>query len=142
MSLSTTRTYFRTRLTSLGYKEWADGFNYQNIPENILHQAFHIENFESDVVKTDPTGLELNTVVVTRVFFKGFRTVKEALDSTDAKLEAIIADVMKPSNRLSGADGLRNVLLESVVKLPISISNDNTILAELKWIAQVNICIE
>ena len=141
MSLSTTRSYFRARLVSLGYKEWDDGFNFENIPENIIDKAFHIENFQTDFESSGNTGLEVRTRVITRVLFKGFRSVKDALDKCDDKVEAIIVEVLKPSNRLSGLDGLRDVRLDSIEKKPIAFSNDNTILVEITWTALINICL-
>lgn len=140
MSLSDVRTYFRTRLNYLGYKEWDDGFNYENIPENIIDKAYHIENFEGDKVSLNQTDLEIDMKVVTRIYFKGFRTIKEALDRADEKLETIFVEVLKPTNRLTGSSGLRDIQLDSFVKLPIAASNDNTILAEITWTAQINIC--
>ncbi len=140
MSLSTTRSYFKARLDALGYEEWQDGFNFENIPENIIDKAYHIENFEIETVQMDQAHIELDVKVVTRVFFKGFQTIKDALDSVDEKLEAIIVEVMKPTNRLTGSDGLREVQLTSIAKVPVALSNDNTVMAELNWTAQVNIC--
>lgn len=140
MSLTAVRTYFRTRLNSLGYSEWDDGFNYENIPENIIDKAYHIENFEGEKVSLNQTDLEIDMKVVTRVYFKGFRTIKEALDMADEKIETILVEVLKPTNRLTGTSGLRDIQLDGFVKLPLAESNDNTILIEITWKAQVNIC--
>lgn len=140
MSLVAVRTYFRTRLNFLGYREWDDGFYAENIPENIIDKAYHIDNFEGQKVSMNQTDLQLSVEVVTRVFYKGFRTVKESLDKADEKLQAIFVEVLKPTNRLTGTEGLRDVQLVEWAKEPIAISNDNTILVSIRWRVQVNIC--
>ncbi len=140
MSLSIVRSYFRARLNSLGYKEWDDGFNVDNIPENIINYAYHIDNFAGTVNSMNQTDLDIDVNVTTRIFFKGYRTVKDALDTVDQKLEDIFVEVLKPTNRLTGTAGLRDVQLVEYTKEPITFSNDNTIVATLIWRVQVNIC--
>lgn len=141
MSLTAVRPYFRARLNSLNYKEWDDGFNFDNIPENIIDKAYHIDDFEIVSNSLNQTDLDLECTVTTRIFLKGYRTPKEALDNANEKLEAIFREVLKPTNRLTGTQGLRNVLLTSVSKEPMALSNDNTILVTIVWSVQVNLCV-
>lgn len=140
MGLVDVRPYFRARLNSLGYKEWSDGFNFDNIPENIIDKAYHIDDFEVTFESLNQTDLELDVSVTTRLFFKGFRNVKEALDICNERLDAILVEVLKPTNRLTGTLGLRNVLLSSIKKEPVDVSNDNTIRVAIVWSVQVNLC--
>lgn len=135
------RPYFRARFNTLGYTEWSDGFNYENIPENLIDKAYHIDDFEVSAESFNQTDLDLDCVVTTRVFLKGYRTPREALDIANERLDAIFREVLKPSNRLTGTLGLRNVLLTSVAKEPVALSNDNTILLSIVWSVQVNLCI-
>lgn len=140
MSLTAVRPYFRARLNSLGYKEWDDAFYAENIPENIIDKAYHIDANEINRTSFSQTDLQLEHVVVTRLFYKGFFTPKDALDKTMERLDAILKEVLKPSNRLTGASGLRNVDLQGVTIEPLADSNNNTLLVTLTWNVQVNLC--
>lgn len=139
--LSAVRPYFRARFATLGYKEWDDGFNFENIPENIIDKAYHIDDFTIQANSFNQTDLDLETLVTTRIFLKGYRSPKDALDNANERLEAILREVLKPSNRLTGTQGLRNVLLTNIAKEPIALSNDNTLLITIEWSVQVNMCI-
>lgn len=140
MSLTAVRPYFRARLNSLGYKEWDDAFYAENIPENIIDKAYHIDANEINRASFSQTDLQLEHVVTTRLFFKGFFTPKDALDKTMERLDAILKEVLKPSNRLTGTSGLRNVDLQSVSIEPLADSNNNTLMVLLTWNVQVNLC--
>lgn len=141
MSLNAVRPYFRARLNALSYKEWSDGFNFQNIPENIVDKSFHLDANTINNVALGQTDLEVEHQVITRVWYKGFKTPKEALDRAMERIEDIIVEVLNPSNRLTGATGLRNVEFVSVALSPIAESNDNTIEAALTWNTKVFICL-
>lgn len=140
MSLTAVRPYFRARLNSLGYREWDDAFYADNIPENIIDKAYHIDANEISRTSFSQTDLQLEHVVTTRLFFTGFFKPKDALDKTMERLDAILKEVLKPSNRLSGTSGLRNVDLQGVTIEPLSDSNDNTLLVSLTWNVQINLC--
>lgn len=141
MSLSAVRPYFRARFVALGYREWSDGFNFENIPESIIDKSFHLDANTLSNVAMGQTDLEIEHRVVTRCWFKGFRTPKEALDRTMERVEDIIVEVLNPANRLTGSTGLRNVELSEVTVSPIAESNDNTIQVSLAWDTRVYICL-
>jgi hypothetical protein len=42
MSLTSVRPYFRTHCNALGFTEWMDGFNIENIPSTLIDMAYHI----------------------------------------------------------------------------------------------------
>lgn len=140
MSLTSIRPYFRARLNALAYKEWDDAFNFDNIPEDILDKAYHIEALSVSAQSMNQTDLQVEHEVVTRLFFKGFHKPKDALDKVMERLEDIFVEILKPTNRLTGTSGLRNVLLTSAELSPIADSNDNSILVTITWRVQVNIC--
>ncbi len=141
MSLNAVRPYFRARLNALGYREWSDGFNFENVPENIIDKSYHLDANEITNVALHQVDLEVEHQVITRVWFKGFKTPKEALDRTMERVEDIIVEVLNPTNRLTGATGLRNVEFVNVSISPLADSNDNTIQAALTWNTKVFICL-
>lgn len=141
MSLNLVRPYFRARLNALGYKEWSDGFNFDNIPENIIDKSYHLDANQITNTQLNHNDLEVSHTVVTRVWFKGFKTVKEALDRTMERIDDIMVEVLKPTNRVTGTGGLRNVTLDNVVIEPLADSNDNTIRVSLTWDVRVYVCL-
>lgn len=141
MSLSEVRPYFRARMNYLGYTEWADAFNFENIPESILDKSYHIDANQIRVISFNQADLSIDHSVTLRLFLKGFRTPKDALDSAMIRLDAIYQEVLKPGNRLTGTGGLRNVLLDSTDLQPLSRSNDNAVMVEMNFIAKVHISV-
>lgn len=137
MSLSEVRPYFRARMNSLGYKEWEDAFNYQNIPDTIVDGSYHIEANNISATSFNQTGLDLNHTVTVRLFIKGFRTPKDAIDSAMIKLDAIYRDILKPANRLGTGGELRNVLLQDTSLDQINSTNDNAVLVTMTFLAKV-----
>lgn len=139
MSLTNIRTYFRERFDGLSYLEHEDGFNRQNIPQTILNKSYHI-------LVESVTGGPINQLdqrtssgVLISVFFKGYRNVNEAIDDAISNVEIIIKDVCKIANRTSM---LLNVVFEGCDFLPLSDTNDNSVLVEMRFSADVEIGVE
>lgn len=140
-SLSLVRPYFRARMNALGYSEWTDAFNFQNIPSNIINGAYHIESIDVENEALDHGDLVTTTPVTVRLFLKGFRYPAEAIDKALLKLEDIYKEILSPANRLNGTGGLRNVLFTSSQLVPFDISNDNGVIVVMRFRAQVNVCV-
>lgn len=140
MSLTEIRPYFRTRFNALGYSEWQDAFNIENVPESIIDGSYHIEAFEIPAKSLNQTDLQLEPIVITKLVFLGFRYPSEALDKAMEALDDIYVEVLLPANRLEGTGGLRNVLLIDTNIEPLNFDNDNGILITIRWRCQVNLC--
>ena len=124
MSLVHIRPYFRARMNALGFREWTDAFNIENIPSNILDRSYHIE---SNSVAGDSIHMEdqeLNGTVNIKVFIKGYRTPADAVDKAMEYGDSIITECCKASNRLVG--NLKNVVLNSLSIEPLALTNDNS----------------
>lgn len=139
MSLNNIRPYFRTRLDGLGYLEHEDGFNRQNIPQTILNKSYHILVESVSGGPINHTDQFTESSVLVSVFFKGYRNVNEAIDDAISNVETIIKDVCKVVNRTST---LLNVVFEGSDFLPLSDTNDNSVLVEMRFSAQVEIGVE
>ena len=139
MSLSNVRAYFKERLTGLGYREWEDGFNFENIPETILDRSFHV--FVGSVVggPINHTHQDTESEVIVRVFFRGYRTEALAIDESISGVEEIIADICKVANRTAT---LLNVIFDSADFNPLNAENDNGVFVELNFTARVILGIE
>ena len=136
MSLTAVLPYFRTRLEALGYEEWRDAFDVENIPENILDGAYHLELQPSDASPANQTVTQFEMPVLVRVFFKGYTNddSSSTVDTVIAAAENIFNSVLGSSNRL-GVD-IKNVTPGSFSVQPKSISNSNDMILELNFTAQ------
>jgi len=141
MSFSTVRPYFRNRFNTLGYNEWTDLFNTENIPENIIDRSYHINANDTAVAQTTHGCVEAKPNVITTLFFKGYRSPAETLDQIAVSIDNVLKEVLKPSTINAQTNGLRNVLIDRWTIRPIADTNDNTFVVEFYWIVQINIAI-
>ena len=129
--LSLVRVYFRTRMESLGYVEWRDGFNFENIPSTLLDRSFHIES--GDVVPTASSHQvhEFSSPVTIRVYLKGFLDPVEAIDNAFDSADDIMMEILLPSNRIGL--NVKDIVPTNISVKPLSDQNDNSVLLELSF---------
>lgn len=129
--MSDIRPYFRTAMLALGYKEWKDGFNFENIPANTIDGAFHIAT---------PSGSrrgaysqetqEIEQDVEVRVFFKGFRDPALAIDKAMERYQLMLERILGPT-RLGCS--IKNIYLNTMQILPLNETNDNSVILEVTF---------
>jgi hypothetical protein len=134
MTLGGVRAFFRSRMDGLGYREWTDGFNVENMPSTILDKMYHLE---VGAIKSGPAN-QMHHIfdypITVRVVFKGFRDPSSAIDlSLDAGQE-ILDDILSPAQRLQ-TDGLKDIRPVNISVSPLADSNDNTVVIELEFSA-------
>ena len=129
------RPYFRTRLDGLGYEEWPDGFDFENIPETVIDKSYHLEVGNISTARVDQTMNDINYPIAVRIYLKGFRDPAEAIDEAVSQGEAIICDVTKVVN--ANAQGIKDVRFESFQPIAKSDNNDNIILLDMAFVAKV-----
>jgi hypothetical protein len=140
MSLSDIRPYFRTHFTAEGFTEWKDGFGADNIPENIIDKAFHIDGTSTiGGISNNQADMDTGTAQLVRFFIKGFRNPADAIDKAYLKVENILKRTQKSSNRLTT---LLDVVFEGASILPLADSNDNAVLVEMNFTARVIVDVE
>lgn len=135
MALTDVRSYFRTRMNALSFKEWPDGFNFENIPKNIINKTFHIQ---SDTITPDATNMttyDFSSPVILRLFIKGFRDPAQAIDDAIGFYEEILCEVLDPANRLGTL--IQNISPGPTSILPLSDNNDNAVILEMEFTARV-----
>lgn len=139
--MTTLRPYFRSRLASLGFNEWPEPFDFQNIPSNIIDRSFNLEL--GTITGTERMHLhhEFDALVTVRAFFKGFREPATALDEAIARAELIFKDCCKAENW--GPTPLKGVTVQSVDFLPLDNDlNDNVVFCLIVFAVGVNVCLE
>jgi hypothetical protein len=139
MSFSAVRTYFRSNLSALGFTEWKDAFNVENIPSTRLERAFHISAV--DGARRPPYGQqsqEVDASVAIRIFRKGYRQPADAVDQAILDLEAVLARVLDPTRRLGAV--VKNVYYNSHTITELSSTNDNVAVLEINFDCLIILC--
>lgn len=134
-SIAAIRPYFRTRIDALGYTEWKDGLNIENIPSNILNQSYHMSVVSTDPIAQNQADLDTENQITINFFFKGYRYPALAIDTALSSSETILLDVLKAENRIG--DDLINVRLISLNHFELDDSNDNAIRTEMIFSCRV-----
>ena len=134
MSLANIYPYFRTRMKSVGYTEWQDGFNTENIPSTVINKSFHI--LTPGIIGGSINQNHQNTETAVQIQFvlKGYRYPTEAKEKAMFETEKIIKDICKISNRTAT---LLNVVFNSSTMQALNSSDDNQVLVVLDFSAFV-----
>lgn len=136
------RSYFRTRMVALGYREWTDGFNFDNIPSTLLsrNKMFHIESPSAS--RSDAFDMESQDVdqdIILRIFLKGYRDPASAIDNAMTAKDTILEDILASENRLGAT--VKNVYYNNSQINPIDESNDNALVLEISFICRIVLCV-
>ncbi len=140
MSFSAVRSFFRTQMNGLKFKEWTDGFNFENIPSTTLHNAYHISSDSGQrrgIYNASDQSFEVNVTI--RVFKKGYRNPAQAIDDCMSSIDAITTDILDSGTRLG--EVIKNIYLDQYQILPLANSNDNSAILELTFVCLIIICV-
>jgi hypothetical protein len=135
MSLMNAKTYFRARMNSLGYREWTDGFNIDNIPSTLFDRAYHIEMTGASGGPHNNQSILMEPSFLVRAFLKGFRNPASKIDEATVRAQSIIEDCIKASLRLDEPK-VWNVNFDNLDIRPLE-TNDNAIIIELGFRCRV-----
>jgi hypothetical protein len=136
MSWSLVRPYFKDKLEALNYAEWPDGFNFENIPANLLDHCYHITLGGFSGLKANHTDLDTQSVVTVRMFSKGYNDPALGIDNAIADCEAFVKSCVNVISRAT-TTGILNVVFSELVLDPLGPSNDNAIMATLTFNVRV-----
>lgn len=134
MSLTGIRQFIRTNMDDLGFQEWTDAFNTDNIPNDILDKSYHILSTTVDESTVNMHDLPLEFEQQISVFRKGFRDPAQAVDTIIEDCENIICELMHPDNRF---DGHVNTIFRGFTIAPLNAENDNCVKAILTFNVRV-----
>jgi hypothetical protein len=131
MSVTLVLPLFRTRMDDLGYREWTDGFNVENIPSTIIDKSYHLEVNDGSGGVINQHVQNISMPITLRVFRNGFRDPASMRDEMLGDMEAIVCDILLPAVRLSS--GIKNIVFDSFSLLPLDVSNDNSVILEMNF---------
>ncbi len=125
MAITDVRQYFKDRMYALGYNEWTDAFNIENIPSSILDKSFHVESGAIASSASNHQPHRFDCSITTRLFLKGYNNPSEAVDDAYVHCEDILGEILSPSNRLG--TNVHDVQPVSIAVDPLTASNDNSV---------------
>jgi hypothetical protein len=138
MSLKDIRSKFRNDLVSLNLREHKDGFAFDNIPNTLLSDSFHVEIESINFLDRSQEAIEVSVDVVLRVFKKGFRDVQKGIDQSLDLIESIIDKVLD----LKGfnSNPIVKIDFDSSNINPLGEANDNAIFIETNFNVTAYLC--
>jgi hypothetical protein len=132
MSVTSVLDYFKTGYETIGFVEWTDPFNIENIPSTVLEKAFHVE-LGTGVPKTHTqTLLEVLLPVTVKSFRKGYRNAASALRACSADVDTVMNELMKAENRFTQST-IKNVLLSRFSFDRLGTTNDNIAILSMEF---------
>lgn len=128
------RPYARARMQALGYSEWTDGFNVENIPSTILDGTFHVETGVSRGLKNTQDSQEIEQPFIVRLFLKGHRDPAATIEAASGIQNTVVYEFLRPAHRLVGAE-LKNVRFDTSEIEQLAESNDNSLIVRFDFTA-------
>lgn len=134
MSLVDVRTYFKTKLNGLGFTQWTDAFDFQNIPNTVLDKNYFLETKTFSRISQNQIDLNLKCDVNVIVFLKGYRNLDTAYTESLSKALLIIKELTKISNAKTQSN-IKNVNIESFDISPLDAASDNLFMINMSFSA-------
>ena len=131
MAISDVRTYLKNRITdeNSSFYEHTDGFNAENVPTNIKTRSFFIEYQNPSNLSTEGDLIHDQVTATVRLFFKGYRTVQQSIDSAMDTCHNIKLRASKISNYTAT---IKRCTCNSVTIEPGE-SNDNNMIVTMEF---------
>jgi len=133
MALTDVRTYFRGKLDALGYSEWSDGFNSENIPQSLLDKSYHLEIGTITSATSSHLTYTFSYPLTVKIFLKGYVDPSGAIDDAILQSESILASILDTASRV-GLD-IKDVIPGTVDVLQFDASNDNDLILQMEFIS-------
>jgi hypothetical protein len=133
MSFKPIRTFFQNRIAEIDsdFTEHEDAFSFENIGANQLDKKYHI--FYGNVTTTSSNQNTTSDVVSAQVslFFSGYRTGAEALDSAMDVANEFRINCLRRS-KYQNEVFIKNVVCQTIEAIPLN-TNDNAIQVRLSF---------
>lgn len=134
------RSYFRLNLIALGFQEWKDVFNVDNIPSTKLEKSFHlgpVTGSRRDAY--DPNSQDVEAEIVVRIVRKGYKNPADAVDQCLVDLDSVLSRVLAPTRRFG--PNVKNVYYGSHTIDELATTNDNVAVLEITFNCLIILCV-
>lgn len=134
MSLANIYPYFRARMNALEYREHEDGFSRDNIPSSLLNESYHILTSSGVGGSINQNHQDVGVNVNLMVAYKGFRHPSDAKEKALVEIDKILKEICNIKNRTSS---LLNVVFDGFDMVELDVTNDNVVMVEMNFTADV-----
>jgi hypothetical protein len=124
MSFQAARAHFRTVMDALGYSEWTDGFNVDDIPSSIIDGTYHLTSYSASSISHNHIDLSVSQRMQITLWRKGYKDYASGIDALNEDADNIFASLLSPTNRLTTA--IKSIKFVSMTIEPLADSNDNS----------------
>lgn len=126
------RPYFATRMATIGYTEWTDEFNIENVPSTRLESIYFLENFEGDLESMSHNVCTFNIPAKMRLFIIGKRDPKSYHTAVMDKI-ALVMRTVCAAIYAENATYIKFVKPQKFQHGAINELNDNTFMIEINF---------
>lgn len=137
MSLASVRSYFRTNLEALNYKEWRDYINFENIPGTIVDQSYHLETVSIAGDTADQQVYTFQMTINVRLFRRSYNDTVATHELLITAIEGVHAKILNVVNRTSG--NLFDLIPGVATIEPLGDTTDNWQMAVIPYTAVVKL---
>ena len=134
--ISAILAYARARMISLGFIEWEDAFNFDNIPNTLLDTSFHLSLGTLTRKNEHMDNVHIDAPFVVRLFSRSFVDTKQGRDAAISSADIVIDEFIKADNRLN-SDDIKTIFFDSMNIGPLTKANDNSLIVQLDFTALV-----
>lgn len=138
MSLTDVTPYFQSKMDSLGYKEWQDEYNTDNIPRGQLDKVYHLEVGLIDGSEASHTCFTFNFPVIMTLHscITGSQGSSKAMEEMLGVVNTVLCNLLAVEERYS-QNGFLKIVPVSIDNEPMALSNDNVIRIKIEFGVQV-----
>ena len=131
MAISSVRSYLKSRITdeNSSFYEHTYRFSTDNIHTGIKTKSYYIEYQQPSNISTEGDLIQDQVTATVRLFFKGYRTVQQSIDSAMDTCHNIKRRASKISNYTSD---IKRCTCSSVIVEPVE-GNDNNIVVTMQF---------
>lgn len=130
--MTTILPYFRGRLDLLGFTEWTDALNFDNIPSTLIASRYHLDQGTTTFSSQNQLCLEMVMPVTVRLFYKAFRNTGDGRDESNATAKNAILDISNPQSYASENE-IAVINVSSYDLTEITADNDNLFVIEINF---------
>ena len=140
MSWDQVYSYFSSKLESIGCTEWDISFDEENIPSTLIDKSFTQSVVSITGIETTNQSIETVISHQVRIYYKGFRTPRDAEKESLAKAEEAVTACV---SHLAQTGVFKGVYFTDLSLEPLSdVSNDNIVVAIIRFDVKMFLCID
>jgi hypothetical protein len=140
MSLEAVRPFFQEHVSALGFTEWEEPFDAENLPSTIIDRAFNLRVLSVNAGPASNQSVQFNVTQQVLLYFKGYQDNRAAVEKAMTEAETVIINCLNPAN--FGVGEVKGVFLDSLEIDALDENvNDNIVIARIVFSVTLFACL-